>query len=179
MNMTPWPTNTSSSIVTPSQMNVCEEILHRAPIVAFFWISTKAPTLVSSPMLHPYRLTRSGWTISTFWPSATLEVIGIASRSSGPARGLHCAHTITDGITTSLACPFTSQPSPQRPVGLSRVWWGDVRHATEVCTLSEVRDQSHEDRPEHSWHRRLPVVRQFRLGSRRRRTGQRKRKRER
>jgi hypothetical protein len=36
MNMTPWPTNTSSSISTPSQMNVCDEILHSDPIVAFF-----------------------------------------------------------------------------------------------------------------------------------------------
>ena len=31
MNMTPWPMNTSSSIVTPSQMKVWEEILQRAP----------------------------------------------------------------------------------------------------------------------------------------------------
>src|SRR5260221_661444 len=36
MNMTPWPTKTSSSIVTPSQTNVCEEILQRAPTAAFF-----------------------------------------------------------------------------------------------------------------------------------------------
>src|SRR5262249_51784428 len=34
MNITPWPTNTSSSIVTPSQTNVCDEILQRAPISA-------------------------------------------------------------------------------------------------------------------------------------------------
>ena len=31
MNITPWPTNTSSSIVTPSQMKVCDEILQRRP----------------------------------------------------------------------------------------------------------------------------------------------------
>ena len=50
MNITPWPTNTSSSIVTPSQMKVCDEILQRAPTDAFFWISTNVPTRVSSPI---------------------------------------------------------------------------------------------------------------------------------
>ena len=34
MNITPWPTNTSSSMVTPSQTKVCEEILQRLPIAA-------------------------------------------------------------------------------------------------------------------------------------------------
>ena len=34
MNITPWPMNTSSSIVTPSQMKVWDEILQRAPIMA-------------------------------------------------------------------------------------------------------------------------------------------------
>ncbi len=32
MNITPWPTKTSSSIVTPSQTKVCEEILQLRPI---------------------------------------------------------------------------------------------------------------------------------------------------
>ena len=50
MNMTPWPTKTSSSIVTPSQTNVWLWILQRAPIEAFFWISTKVPIRVSSPI---------------------------------------------------------------------------------------------------------------------------------
>jgi hypothetical protein len=45
--------NTWSSIVTPSQMKVWLEILHRRPTVAFFWISTNAPILVSSPMVQP------------------------------------------------------------------------------------------------------------------------------
>ena len=31
MNITPWPMKTSSSIVTPSQMNVWLEILQRRP----------------------------------------------------------------------------------------------------------------------------------------------------
>jgi hypothetical protein len=53
MNMTPCPTNTSSSIVTPSQMNVWLEILHRAPIEAFFWTSTNDPTRESSPIRQP------------------------------------------------------------------------------------------------------------------------------
>ncbi len=56
-------------MVTPSQMNVWLEILHRAPTVAFFWISTNAPTRVSSPMAHPYRLTKQ-WT-ATSRPSRT------------------------------------------------------------------------------------------------------------
>ena len=53
MNMTPWPMKTLSSIVTPSQINVWLEILQRLPTVAFFWISTKAPIFVSSPISHP------------------------------------------------------------------------------------------------------------------------------
>ena len=32
MNITPWPTNTSSSMVTPSHTKVCDEILQRRPI---------------------------------------------------------------------------------------------------------------------------------------------------
>src|SRR5436190_6326843 len=43
-------------MVTPSHTNVWLEILQRRPIVAFFWISTNAPILVSSPMEQPYRL---------------------------------------------------------------------------------------------------------------------------
>ena len=53
VNITPWPTKTSSSITTPSQMNVCEEILQRAPTVAFFWISTNAPMREPSPTVQP------------------------------------------------------------------------------------------------------------------------------
>src|SRR5206468_7904292 len=56
MNITPWPMNTLSSMVTPSQMNVWLEILQFLPTLAFFWISTKAPILVSSPTSQPYRL---------------------------------------------------------------------------------------------------------------------------
>ena len=48
--------NTLSSMVTPSQMKVWLEILQRLPTLAFFWISTNAPILVSSPISHPYRL---------------------------------------------------------------------------------------------------------------------------
>src|SRR2546428_4905387 len=53
MNVTPWPTKTLSSMVTPSQMNVWLEILQFLPILAFFWISTKAPILVLSPTSQP------------------------------------------------------------------------------------------------------------------------------
>src|SRR6266571_449370 len=56
MKVTPWPTKTRSSIVTPSQMKLWLEILHRSPTLAFFWISTKAPIFVSSPISQPYRL---------------------------------------------------------------------------------------------------------------------------
>ncbi len=56
MNVTPCPMKTWSSIVTPSQMNVWLEILQRLPTFAFFWISTNAPILVSSPISQPYRL---------------------------------------------------------------------------------------------------------------------------
>jgi hypothetical protein len=34
-------------------MKVWLWILHRAPITAFFWISTKVPTRVSSPIWQP------------------------------------------------------------------------------------------------------------------------------
>ena len=44
---------TSSSIVTPSQMNVWLEILQRAPIDAPRWISTKSPICAPSPIRHP------------------------------------------------------------------------------------------------------------------------------
>src|SRR6266699_1629828 len=53
MNMTPWPTKTLSSIVTPSQTKVWLEILQFFPIRAFFCTSTKAPTLVFAPTSHP------------------------------------------------------------------------------------------------------------------------------
>ena len=50
MNITPWPTNTSSSMVTPSQTKVCDEILQRRPTTAFFWISTNVPIFVPAPI---------------------------------------------------------------------------------------------------------------------------------
>src|SRR5690348_14140668 len=56
MKVTPWPMKTSSSRVTPSQMKVWLEILQFLPTFAFFWISTKAPILVLSPISQPYRL---------------------------------------------------------------------------------------------------------------------------
>ena len=36
VNITPWPMNTSSSIVTPSQMKACDEILQSATDRDFF-----------------------------------------------------------------------------------------------------------------------------------------------
>src|ERR1035437_696867 len=59
MNMTPWPTNTPSSIVTPEQIKLWLEILQLAPMEAPRCTSTNAPTFVPSPILQPYRLTRS------------------------------------------------------------------------------------------------------------------------
>src|SRR5205807_8632915 len=44
-----WPMKQSSSMVTPSQMKVCELTLQRAPTWAFFWTSTNVPILLSSP----------------------------------------------------------------------------------------------------------------------------------
>src|SRR5215472_17881529 len=57
MKVTPWPMNTLSSIVTPSQIKVWLEILQLLPTLAFFWISTNAPIFVLSPIWQPYRLT--------------------------------------------------------------------------------------------------------------------------
>ncbi len=53
MNETLCPTNTSSSIVTPSQMNVWLETFTFLPIFAFFWISTKVPIFEPSPISQP------------------------------------------------------------------------------------------------------------------------------
>src|SRR4029079_18990924 len=52
-NITPWPTKTSSSIVTPSQMNVWLWILQRAPTAAPRSIPTNRPRRVSSPLETP------------------------------------------------------------------------------------------------------------------------------
>ena len=53
MNDTLWPMNTPSSITTPSQTKVWLEILQSLPITAFFWISTKLPIFVLSPISQP------------------------------------------------------------------------------------------------------------------------------
>src|SRR5512140_3692133 len=79
MKVTLWPMNTSSSIVTPSQMKVWLEILQFFPIFAPFWISTKVPILLWSPISHPYRLTKS----YTFTPSPNFTVGAISWRSPG------------------------------------------------------------------------------------------------
>src|SRR5262249_5961675 len=60
MNITPWPTNTPSSIVTPSQMKVWLDILQFAPLDAPFWIPTRLPIFGPPPTRHPYRFTSSG-----------------------------------------------------------------------------------------------------------------------
>jgi hypothetical protein len=52
MKTTPCPTKTSSSIVTPVQMNEWLWILQRAPIDTPRWISTNVPIRVSSPIRH-------------------------------------------------------------------------------------------------------------------------------
>jgi len=44
---------TSSSMVTPEQMKLCDEILQRWPMVARFWISTNVPIRVPVPTSHP------------------------------------------------------------------------------------------------------------------------------
>src|SRR5579862_3867050 len=68
-------------MTTPSQMNVWEEILQRAPTVAFFCISTNAPIRVSLPITQPYRLTSSGWKILTLSAIRTLAAIGMLGSS--------------------------------------------------------------------------------------------------
>ena len=80
--VTPWPMKTWSSIVTPSQMKVWLEILHRRPTFAFFWISTNAPTFVSSPMSQPYRL--MNFASLTPFPSLTSGAMHRYSFTAGP-----------------------------------------------------------------------------------------------
>ena len=53
MKQTWWPMKTSSSMVTPSQMKVWLETLHREPTRAPDWISTNGPIFVSSPIVQP------------------------------------------------------------------------------------------------------------------------------
>src|SRR5438034_8484383 len=53
VNRVPWPTKTSSSISTPSQMNAWLSILQFAPTMTPRWISTNGPICVLSPMRQP------------------------------------------------------------------------------------------------------------------------------
>src|SRR5579864_4720006 len=90
---------TLSSIVTPSQMNVWLEILQRFPTLAFFWISTKAPILVSSPTSHPYRLIN--WDNLTPWPSftsAAIHTFGFIAGNSLSASFLGYFHQIAQSV---------------------------------------------------------------------------------
>jgi len=68
--MTPWPTNTSSSSVTPEQMKVWLDTLHQRPMTAPACTSTNAPMRDSSPTRHPYRLAKQ-W-ITTLRPRVTV-----------------------------------------------------------------------------------------------------------
>src|SRR5262245_37515164 len=84
MNITPWPTNTSSSIVTPSQTNVWLDTLQRAPITAFFCTSTKVPRRVSSPIRQPYRLTNA-WMVT---PGASVTSGAMREKLGGFGSGI-------------------------------------------------------------------------------------------
>src|SRR3954447_17533073 len=69
MNITPCPTKTSSSIVTPSQMNEWLWILQFEPITAPRCTSTNGPMRVLSPILQPYKFVNA-WT-TTCSPNST------------------------------------------------------------------------------------------------------------
>src|SRR5207244_7754973 len=84
MKVTPWPMRTWSSIVTPSQMKVWLEILHRRPTFAFFWISTNVPIFVSSPISQPYRL--MNFENLTSFPSLTSGAMYTDSFTGRPPR---------------------------------------------------------------------------------------------
>src|SRR5260370_15420860 len=62
---------TSSSILTPEQMNEWLEILQFDPITAPRWISTKGPTRLPLPIVQPNRFTSSGRKITASLPSST------------------------------------------------------------------------------------------------------------
>src|SRR6185295_3107696 len=98
VNITPWPTKTPSSMVTPSQMNEWLEILQARPITAPRWISTNAPTRDPSPIVQPYRLTSCGWRMATSSPRTTSEAIieGLPSYP-GPPEGGHHRHGPPEG----------------------------------------------------------------------------------
>src|ERR1035441_405277 len=82
INITPWPMKTLSSMVTPSQMKAWLEILQRFPTDAFFWISTNAPILVSSPISQPYRLmnlesltSRPSFTLGAILRNSSIKIV--------------------------------------------------------------------------------------------------------
>ena len=117
MKVTPWPMNTWSSIVTPSQMKVWLEILQRRPTLAFFWISTNAPIFVSSPISQPYRLMN----LASLTSFAQLDV---RRDSEVFVRGL----LLHDGVSFSRASHGVTATPPQpacspssRPVVLGTV----------------------------------------------------------
>src|SRR5213593_2734620 len=97
MKVTPWPMKTWSSIVTPSQIKVWLETLHRWPTLAFFWISTNAPIFVSAPISHPYRL--MNFESSTSFPSLTS---GAMHRYSFTGRPPLACGTATQASTGTL-----------------------------------------------------------------------------
>src|SRR5215472_17840553 len=74
--------NTLSSMITPSQIKLWLETLQLFPTVAFFWISTKAPIFVFSPISHPYRL--MNFESLTPAPSFTLGAITQNSFTGAP-----------------------------------------------------------------------------------------------
>src|SRR5262249_2504614 len=69
VNITPCPTKTSFSIVTPSHKKLCDWILHLLPTKTLHCISTNGPIRVSSPIWQSYKLTRFWSTMRTLWPS--------------------------------------------------------------------------------------------------------------
>src|SRR3989339_636186 len=95
-------------MVTPSQIKVWLEILQRFPMEAFFWISTKAPIFVCSPIRQPYRLTKA-W-METSLPSETSGAI--RHNSTGSSLWVFDADVGAIGLNGAFRC-FQHAENPQ------------------------------------------------------------------
>src|SRR2546422_10504989 len=111
VNITPWPTNTSSSSVTRSQRNAWLSILQLRPMIVPRVISTNGPTNVPSPISQPNRLTSSGEKIRTSFPSLT---------SASTMRPLFAAHHDDD------AGPRPQADAVEDPIARSQPSFGGV-----------------------------------------------------
>src|SRR6185503_18223240 len=155
MNITPWPTKTSSSMVTPSQTKVCDDTLQRRPMVAPFWISTKAPIFVPAPTWQPYRLTSSRWKMTTPSSRVTLSAMGIGRSGSyqpHPIESAQVERREFGGSRVVPRPPGQQQVRRQHRVGVVDGHGGDPderRHPGQAAARAEEEPRARDERQLH------------------------------